>query len=251
MTLRRPATAALLAALFAAPVARAADPSALWKIVDGRCVPDERMHAAPAPCETVDLAQGYAVLKDIRGREQYLLIPTRRLGGIESPELLQPQTPNYFAAAWQQAPLVEARVGHSLPRDDLSLAINSAYGRSQNQLHIHIDCISTAAHAILQSRSGTIGSRWTRLPPIAGVAYRAMFIAGETLGPHDPFRLLAASLHDTRREMGRHTLVLVGTSVPRPGFFLLDGELDRLRLDFASGEELQDHACRIAGTPLH
>ncbi len=242
--------AALLAIGCAAPVAHAADPSALWKIVDRRCVPDETMHARPEPCAAVDLAQGFAVLKDIRGREQYLLIPTRRLGGIESPELLQPQTPNYFADAWTQVRLVEARVGHGLPREDLSLAVNSAYGRSQNQLHIHIDCIGMAAHAMLRSQAGRIGTGWSVLPPIGGTRYRAMYIPGETLGAHDPFHLLAASLHDPHGEMGRHTLVLVGTAMPQPGFFLLDGEIHRLRLDFATGENLQDHTCRIGDTGL-
>ena len=243
--------AALLAAASGAFPARAADPSALWKIVDRHCVPDQAMHARPDPCAVVDLADSYAVLKDIRGREQYLLIPTRRLAGIESLELLQPRTPNYFAAAWRQVPLVEAKVGRSLPRDDLSLAINSAYGRSQNQLHIHIDCIGLAAHAMLQSQSSKIGARWSALPPIDGSRYRAMYIPGDSLGSRDPFRLLAASLHDPGREMGRHTLVLVGTAAPRAGFFLLDGELDLLHLDFASGETLQDHSCRIADTGQH
>ena len=247
MILARVAVAALLAALPLARPARAADPSALWKIVDGRCMPDEAMHGRPDPCAVVDPAQGFAILKDIRGREQYLLIPTRRLAGIESPGLLQPDTPNYFAQAWSQVHLVEAKVGHDLPRDDLSLAINSAYGRSQNQLHIHIDCIGATAHAMLQSRAGTIGTGWSALPPIDGIPYRAMFIAGDTIGVRDPFRLLAASLRDPGRDMGRHTLVLVGTTVPQPGFFLLDGEINRLRLDFGSGERLQDHSCRIAG----
>ena len=244
----RLAGAALLASLWQASAAHAADPSALWKIVDGRCVPDEKLHARPEPCAVVDLGGGYAVLKDIRGREQYLLIPTRRLSGIEAPELLQPQAPNYFADAWQQVPLVAARVGRSLPRDDLSLAINSAYGRSQNQLHIHVDCIGVPAHAMLQAASATIGTGWTTLPPIDGTSYRAMFLPGDTLGPRDPFRLLAATLHDPGREMGRHTLVLVGAVAPRPGFILLDGEIDRLRLDFGAGERLQDHACRVAET---
>ncbi|XLM23386.1 CDP-diacylglycerol diphosphatase, partial [Chromobacterium piscinae] len=30
--------------------------------------------------------------------------------------------------------------GEPLPRQAVSLAINSQYGRSQNQLHIHISC---------------------------------------------------------------------------------------------------------------
>ncbi len=75
-----------LAAL-AAP-AHAADPSALWKIVHGRCVPDEQAHNDPAPCTAVDLAGGDAVLKDIVGATQFLLIPTQRTSGIESPAIL-------------------------------------------------------------------------------------------------------------------------------------------------------------------
>jgi CDP-diacylglycerol pyrophosphatase len=41
------------------------------------------------------------VLKDIHGVLQYLLIPTARVSGIESPLLLQADAPDYWAAAWQ------------------------------------------------------------------------------------------------------------------------------------------------------
>ena len=37
---------------------------------------------------------------------------------------------------------MEAEAGRALPDDVLSLAINSIHGRSQDQLHIHIDCIA-------------------------------------------------------------------------------------------------------------
>src|ERR1700753_2720154 len=84
----------------AAPAARAADPDALWKIVSGRCLPDQQQSANPQPCAAVDLAGGYAIRKDINGATQFLLIPTVRLGGIESPEILAPGAPNYFAQAW-------------------------------------------------------------------------------------------------------------------------------------------------------
>ena len=82
-------------------VAAQADPNALWNIVHGQCVPDERQHGDPKPCAEVELgsglAGGYAVLKDIRGATQYLLIPTRQIGGIESRALLEPHAANYFA----------------------------------------------------------------------------------------------------------------------------------------------------------
>ncbi|MFL5335471.1 MAG: CDP-diacylglycerol diphosphatase [Geminicoccaceae bacterium] len=68
----------------AATRAETSDPDALWKIVHGRCVPNQRLHGDPSPCTMVELrggvARGYAVLKDRRGVAQYLLIPTAHTG---------------------------------------------------------------------------------------------------------------------------------------------------------------------------
>ena len=122
-----------------------ADPNALWTIVHDQCVPDEEASSDPAPCALVDLgggeSRGYAVLKDLVGATQFLLIPTERISGIESPALLEPEAPNYFAAAWHAGSFVDARAGVDIPRDWMSLAINSAVARTQNQFHIHIDCV--------------------------------------------------------------------------------------------------------------
>ena len=65
-----------------------ADPNALWDIVHGQCVPNEEHHGRPEPCALVELrtgeARGYAVLKDLVGATQFLLIATARIPGIES-----------------------------------------------------------------------------------------------------------------------------------------------------------------------
>lgn len=242
------ATALLAAGLLLAASAQAADRHALWRIVHGACVPDEQARRLPAPCAVVDEAHGFAVLKDQHGREQYLLIPTARISGIESPELLRPDAPNYFAEAWSEMRLVEARLPRPLPADDLSLAINSAYGRSQDQLHIHMECIRPAVHAALQSELGRITTQgWRALPTqLAGERYRAMQIEGSALASTSPFRLLAASLADPASQMGHHTLVLVGAPPPAHGFILLDGRANLLLLRLGSGEALQDHDCAIA-----
>src|SRR5690242_19641172 len=93
---------ALVAILFAAgkSTASAANPNALWEIIHGHCVPGQKSGAGPAPCQLVDLAEGYAVLKDIRGETQYLLLPTAEVAGIEDTKILAADTPNYWAAAW-------------------------------------------------------------------------------------------------------------------------------------------------------
>lgn len=225
----------------------ATDPDVLWEIVHGKCVVDQKTFGHPAPCARVDLAGGYAILKDIVGQTQYLLIPTARISGIESPAVLAPATPNFFAEAWGQTPLVAARLGHALPRQDLSLAINSIYGRTQDQLHIHIDCIDPQVAAAVANHQAAVGPDWAPFPvPLAGKPYEAMRIEGETLRAN-PFRLLADRLAGARAHMGAYTLVLVGARFAdgHPGFMLLAGRARLSAGNLGSGEALQDHACHI------
>ncbi len=227
----------------------ATDPNILWKIVHGRCVADQRTFGHPAPCAKVDLAQGYAILKDIVGETQYLLIPTARITGIESPAVLAKGAPNYFAEAWDQTPLVDARLGETLPRQDLSLAINAVTGRTQDQLHIHIDCIRADVRDALAQHADAVGTRWAPFPvPLAGRSWRAIRIDGGTLGTTNPFDLLADDEPGARADMGAHTLVLAGETFAGglPGFILLDNHADPAAGDFGNGEALQDHACRVS-----
>src|ERR1700691_2515171 len=97
--------------------AQASNPNVLWQIVHGQCIPDQQQHGDPKPCAKVDLAGGFAVLKDISGASQFLLIPTTEVGGIEDPSLLAPLARNYFADAWQARSFVEKALGHAMPRD--------------------------------------------------------------------------------------------------------------------------------------
>ena len=241
---RRHAGLALVAGVAAlgllSVVARAADPDALWKIVHGRCVPHEAEAGSPAPCEVV--TADWAVLKDIVGATQFLLIPTARITGIESPAVLDPAAPNYFAAAWDVRHAVEARAGHALPREDIVLAINPPGARSQEQMHIHVDCIRPDIRDSL--RTLPVGDHWAMLPaPFADQRYAAMRFDHPVLDA-SPFRLLAEGLPGAKDAMGQYTLAVAG--VP-DGFILLAG---RIGADGnGHGEDLQDHACAVARTP--
>ena len=243
--------------LGAAPTGRTADPDALWKIVHDQCVPDQQQNSDPAPCALVDRhegdTKGYAVLKDIVGATQYLLIPTARVPGIESALLLAPDAPNYFADAWRERGFTERAEGYPLPRQAISLTINSAFGRSQNQLHIHIDCIRADIAAALQRQLGAIGDSWAPLPvPLAGHPYWAVRVPGDDLDNINPFALLVDGVPGAREVMGKQTLVVVGAEFAdgRPGFIVLTDRANPATGDKASGEELQDHDCAIAQT-LH
>jgi CDP-diacylglycerol pyrophosphatase len=236
--------------LATASPACAADPDALWHIVHDRCVPGFLATGNPAPCAAVDIpvgaAAGWVVLKDRDGATQFLVMPTQKITGIEDPAILAQGEPNFFAAAWIARSFFLARVGHDLPRADISLAINSPFGRSQNQLHIHIDCLRTDVAATLAAHLAQFGKGWTKLR-LAGHPYRARRLDGAELAVN-PFTLLAADPTVGPARMGRHTLVVVGETFAdgHDGFVLLDDQVNKATGDHASGEELQDHSCTIA-----
>jgi CDP-diacylglycerol pyrophosphatase len=227
-----------------------ADPNALWAIVKGQCVPGQQNNDDPAPCALVDLdggePRGYAILKDLVGATQFLLIPTARVPGIESPQILAADAPNYFADAWRARSFVEQRAGRELPRDWLSLAINSADARSQNQLHIHVDCVRADVREALSAHADDIGATWRPFPEtLVGQQYRAMSVRAQDLDGVNPFRLLADDL-PPGESMGGQSLVMVGANDAdgRPGFVLLAGRADVARPGSGHGEDLQDHvAC--------
>ena len=231
------------ACLLLAPKAWAANPSALWNITNDQCVPHQRDKGDPKPCALADLEHGYVILKDIVGKTQFLLMPVARIGGIESPEILAPNAPNFWRDAWAARHFAEEKAGHPLARDVMSLSVNSPSGRTQNQLHIHIDCVRADVRDALAANQDEIKTTWTPFPvPLAGFPWRALRLTGEDL-PDDPFRLLAAD----GAVMADHTLAVVGMMFAdgQPGFVVLDGQADPLAGNRGSSEVLQDHDCAL------
>ena len=242
---------AVLAAVLVVAVSNAgvghadSNPNALWRIVGDQCEPNQRQHGDPAPCAEVDLAGGSAVLKDLVGANQFLLIPIKRITGIESPEVLEPDATNYFAAAWRARRFVDQRAGWTLPRDWVSLAINSVLARSQTQFHIHVDCVRADVRAALGEHAGEVGPMWAPFPvPLAGHRYDAVAVAGADLDAINPLVLLADGIAGARETMGDRTLVAVGGfgADGRPGFVVLSDRADAATGNLAEGEELQDHS---------
>ncbi len=234
------------AALGASP-ARAGDPDVLWKIVHDQCVPNVQQHHKALPCAEVDLTggveRGYAVLKDLVGYTQFLVIPTARVTGIEDPAVLAAKAPNYWAPSWTARFYVFARAHKELPRDAIGLAINSVQGRSQNQLHVHIDCVQPDLRRYLARRAARMSERWADLgEAYSGHRYLAMRLDSRDLAGVDPFALLAR-IPAARQHMGNWTLAAIG--MPR-GFILLAGHVNPATNDNAASEELLDHSCALA-----
>ncbi len=234
--------------LFGGPSARASHANSLWRVVHGLCLRDRRLIGVAAPCAYVDLKKGYAVVDDPNGRTQVLLVPTRRLWGIESPELQRADSPNYWQYAWDSRSYFERRAGRSVPRDDIGMAINSIYGRSQNQLHIHIDCVRRDVRQVLIARQDEIGDRWRSLGfDLAGIRFRARRLEGADLGASDPFKLLYQADATARADMRLETLAVIGATFVdgRVGFILLSARATGAEEASTAAENVLDHHCDV------
>jgi CDP-diacylglycerol pyrophosphatase len=228
---------------------RGNDPNVLWHIVHDQCVPHQAQFGTPLPCVVVNRAGGYAILKDREGATQFLLIPTARVTGIEDPAILAPDSPNYWRAAWDATNLVQAEAGRALTSDDLSLALNSKHGRTQNQLHIHIDCIRADVRDTLRKHAAEIDASWTPFSePLSGHQYQVIRIDTLEQPGATPFRLLADRLPGARADMEDETLLAVGAAFDdgERGFYLLAGRADLAAGNRGNAEELQDHSCAVA-----
>jgi CDP-diacylglycerol pyrophosphatase len=242
--------AAMLAlAALAAPPARA-DRLALWTIVHGQCAPHAEAGQGPAPCERIDLAhgedRGVALLKDRVGIAQFLAIPTRRVTGIEDPFALDPASPDYFAFAWAARDALAARLGRSLRREDVSIAINSEFARSQDQLHLHLDCVDQNVAATLAGDLGALDEVWRPMAgPLKGRVYWARRVLSDDLSGVRPLALLADGAPDAKAHMADESLIAIGaTFAGKVGFALL---ADRAELTQGGhAEDLQDHDCAVA-----
>ena len=231
--------------------ASAADRMALWRIAHDKCVVDQKTKGDPAPCALVDIAggedNGVVILKDLNGIAQHLAIPTRRIAGIEAPEILNSDLPNYWRAAWAARTYLNARLPHELPRDAIGLAINASSRRSQDQLHIHIDCVAPDVRATLAAYDADLTTGWHVLPfALHGRVYWARRLDSADLSDVAPFRLLAEGVATAKGDMANETLVAIGaTFAPAiPGFVLLADHADPGA--GGHGEDLLDAKCAVA-----
>ena len=221
----------------------AANPNALWVITHDMCVSDFQHNGRPSPCAEVNLDEGYVVVKDRRGHSQYLLIPTDRISGIEDPAILKPQATNYFYDAWRNRSRVGAALGKPLGDEQVSLAINPVNARSQNQLHIHIDCIAPDVRESLNRHAATISTAWSRWE-WHGNDYQVRRLSAKQLEKTNPFKLVAQDIPGAAADMGHETIFMTGA--PGDDLFLVVRRLAIAGLDGSGAEALQDHRCSVA-----
>jgi CDP-diacylglycerol pyrophosphatase len=222
--------------------------SALWRIVSTSCIP-ATLSGGTGRCAEVSLAKGvesgFVVFKDRHGPLQYLLMPTRRVTGIEDPFLLSADSPPYWAQAWRAKRWMEVSNGRSIPRDAVSITVNSAWGRSQNQLHLHVSCVRADLRSFLQSVPTIDSEIWTSIRGgWMGHPYEARKLVAETLDGQDLFKDVAK---DHAGDMGRQAIAVIATQFNgHDGFWLLRTQTDLSAMWFGSIEgDVQDHTCSV------
>lgn len=147
----------------------------------------------------------------------YLLLAAIRESGIECPNLLDSDAPNYFKDAFDNLGLLPTGT-------DWALGIESADNRSRNQLHIHISRLQAQARTdIDKSAIPTDESKWTSsVITVMGKKFRA-WNAGTM--DHNLFAHLNDDIVKPRKVSMADETILITTPHPKgSGFVILNSD---------------------------
>ena len=158
-------------------------PDALWTRVEA-CAAE----AKPTPqCLTHSQIHRYVVLRDDVSTKTfgYLLSPTGRVTGIESPRIFTMPILDFWQYAWHEAARYVKR-----PHAQIGLAINSLMSRRHNQLHIHLTCAkATVIEALAKTK---VTNEWQPTPFLTLGKSTFNVRSVESLsGDNSPFKLVA------------------------------------------------------------
>lgn len=231
-------------------LAQSGDRDYLWKIVTLKCLRHLAKSEPPVPCDAIDISQGWerglALLKDHDGPGEMLALPTHPVSGIEDPALLTSEEPNYFAMARMARPNVAFHLRHALRPEVVAIAVNAQPNRSQDQLHLRLDCLDPKVVATLVAAGAEIDSHWAPMQtPLQGRLFMARKLSPTDLSRASPFRWLADGVEGARADMAHWSIAMIDAAiVGDAGEILLATKVDApAALD---AESLEDHGCSIA-----
>ncbi len=215
------------------------DRGALWEVVHKLCLPMHATLGVSLPCLSVDEERGYVVIRAPGDATRIIVVPTVHTAGIESPSLLRDDAPNFWAYAWQERERVASAAQRPLGWNDIGMAINSRPARTQDQMHIHVDCIDARLKKALAGAKLST-QRWSQLNlrPWAG-SYRAKRLPENGLD-RSVFQTVAKEIPGAQTNMGLQTIAVAGVTDAKGGrgFVVLENGTS------GSAEELLDHKCR-------
>jgi CDP-diacylglycerol pyrophosphatase len=228
----------------------ATERQALWQVVRA-CIADYLTTGASFPCLAVNLSDGIdrgsVVLRPPFGAPDTILAPTRKVVGVEDPWLQTPAAPNYFAAALRASAFVKKPDGSAPRLDEVALAVNSRFTRTQDQLHIHIGCASRRVREALPALAASMKvGEWVRVHSLVpGSELWGMRTGRSDLDQLEPFRLAARRLAIENSDLNRLMVFVIGTQAAnRDELVLLVADYRRqARSGQFLAEEVVDPGC--------
>ena len=223
---------------------------ALWGVVQ-MCRINYEITGAAFPCLEANVTDGarygYVILRPPVGDPDLILSPTRKISGVEESGLAAEDAPNYFGMAWSARSILTHEGRKPPAREDIALAVNSEFARTQDQLHIHIGCLSNdVKHAIAALTPELSPSRWRRFSlPNKGVMFWARTIDQDSLAGVNPFRIVAEDLPGARENRGAVNIVVAGSrsAAGRDDFVLLASVDEHSTRYRAAGSDVLRRAC--------
>ena len=215
------------------------------------CKQAQLLLSNPFPCLEVDsgngLEPGFAVVPNPQAAS-VLLVPIRKISGIENPGLLSSDSPNWWKLAWRARSFLIERTRGRISRNDIALAINSREARSQDQLHIHVACIDPGIRDKLAPFERAVTSTWSAFPiRLASESWLAMRVEEDDLDSN-PFRLLAALDSTSRGLMGDWGIAVLAWNFAdgSDGFLIFATRHNKALAESGSGVALLDPKCAVA-----
>ncbi len=200
----------------------------LWQVIQA-CLVNHALTGATFPCLDVNVSdgseRGYVILRSPLEAPDFILSPTRRSVGVEDPSLGALNAPNYFEDAWNARRFLQDGLQRPLRRDDVVLAVNSRQSRSQDQLHIHIGCLTRQAKETLRALAPALPeNRWAWLGrPSHGLVFWGRLLVKDDLVDVNPFRLAADGRPNQSEDSSQTTIAVGGIELSdgRDAFILL------------------------------
>lgn len=221
-----------------------ADRNFLWHKINENCIPGYINKDTYQPCSLVDINEKIAIYKVDNDKYQYLLLPTDKVTGIEDDKLQKNNSPNYLYNAWLAKTFLTERLGKPIKERFISLTLNAKNARSQDQLHIHISCLSNSANKIISKISEReINTNWSKkqitIPPYS-FYYRKISL--NELMNSNLFKSVAEKV---KKEQGKLEYTGVGLINRNSDTFIILAGIGT-KSKGVSAERIQDHECELA-----
>lgn len=188
--------AALASTLLPRAISAGLPRTSLRAVVEG-CILAKRF-ALTFPCLRIGTgekgATPYVVLRVPGSRTHLLVMPAEAIPGLEDPRLQGASYGSLWVEALATRPLVSEGAGFAISNAFIGLAVNADRVRSQDQLHIHVECIrprylqSIRAQAAGLDRDGGVKSMI-----VAGEHFTARRIGRTDVERGNLFTLLASA----------------------------------------------------------